>query len=173
MVTALTPTEVSGAADNSGRAYATTATTKAGDIVQVDGGFTCMAEGAAATVESDCGGLFVSCNEGHHYLDGQIEGCTYVGVYPAGAAFTSGPWRTEIDNVFAGPFDDSTYVADCAPLGGPDAGRPEQVANARLIAAAPELLDLLQRFVAMDGRNNLSHLKDMARVIIAKATGAA
>jgi hypothetical protein len=47
--------------------------------------------------------------------------------------------------VFAGPDDyRSIYVADCAPLGGPVDGTPVQIANARLIAAAPELYEALE-----------------------------
>ena len=61
------------------------------------------------------------------------------------AGYTPGPWRTEIDNVFAGPESVSIYVADCAPMGGPVDGTPVGIANARLIAAAPELFEALER----------------------------
>lgn len=44
-------------------------------------------------------------------------------------------------------------------------------ANARLIAAAPELLEVVQAMATFNGRNNNTHLKEMARAAIAKATG--
>lgn len=46
-------------------------------------------------------------------------------------------------------------------------------ANARLIAAAPDLLEVVQAMANFDGRNNNKHLKDMAHTSIAKATGKA
>lgn len=45
-------------------------------------------------------------------------------------------------------------------------------ANAKLIAAAPDLLEVVRAMANFDGRNNNKHLKDMARAAIAKATGA-
>lgn len=70
-----------------------------------------------------------------------------VGDHPI-AQFTPGPWRTEIDNVFAGPDDyRSIYIADCAPLGGPVDGEPTTIANASLIAAAPELYEALRELL--------------------------
>jgi hypothetical protein len=39
-----------------------------------DGGFTCMPDHATRTVMRDDGGLYVRCEEGHHYLDGQFCG---------------------------------------------------------------------------------------------------
>lgn len=53
-----------------------------------------------------------------------------------GRVHTPGPWRSELDNVFGGPNDRSIYVADCAPMGGPVDGRPDQVANAAFIVRA-------------------------------------
>lgn len=44
---------------------------------------------------------------------------------------------------------------------------------ARLIASAPELLEVVQAMARFDGRNNNSFLKEMAKAAIAKATEAA
>lgn len=47
-------------------------------------GFTCIPDGSIRVVESDeKGELFIPCDEGRHYLDGQIDfdtGETYVGL---------------------------------------------------------------------------------------------
>lgn len=43
---------------------------KSGDIVTLDAGFTCMTPGPQ-TVAQDQNGLYVECEHGHHYLDGQ------------------------------------------------------------------------------------------------------
>jgi hypothetical protein len=38
-----------------------------------DGGFDCISEGGLVTVgRSECGGLFVPCKRGKHFLGGQI-----------------------------------------------------------------------------------------------------
>ena len=57
-------------------------------------------------------------------------------------------------------------------------GVEEEEANARLIAAAPELLDIVQRFVTTSrgddwiaNLNQLSDLLDDAEIVIAKAKG--
>ena len=44
----------------------------AGDIIQIDGGFTCCKKGMRV-VYKDTDGLYFRCSEGRHYLDGQIE----------------------------------------------------------------------------------------------------
>lgn len=48
----------------------------------------------------------------------------------------------------------------------------ETLANARLIAAAPELLEFAESVATFDARNNMTHLKEMARELVARATGA-
>ncbi len=49
---------------------------------------------------------------------------------------------------------------------------PECGANARLIAAAPEMLDILKRIVSdNDGPGEFGWALDMARTVIAKAEG--
>lgn len=84
--------------DTNGRAWARVNSLKAGDLVELDGGFTCNLEGTRRKVLLDEGGLFIRCAGSYecdeapktfrekHYLDGQIgytpetEG-EYVGVY--------------------------------------------------------------------------------------------
>lgn len=44
-----------------------------GDTLVCDGGFTCMGPGQR-TVERDADGLFIRCNNGEHYLEGEV-GC--------------------------------------------------------------------------------------------------
>jgi len=47
---------------------------KEGDVLVADGGFTCIRKGAELTVSSRFSdGLFVPCDEGEHYLDGQLN----------------------------------------------------------------------------------------------------
>jgi len=55
---------------------------KPGDEVILDNGFTCMRAGKAL-VKSDGDRLFISCDDGRHYLDGQIDGDDgqMVGIY--------------------------------------------------------------------------------------------
>jgi hypothetical protein len=61
--------------------YAKEADVKAGDKLVADDGFTCIEPFKTLTVEEDDHGLFVSCAEGHHYLDGQLEdGDHYIGL---------------------------------------------------------------------------------------------
>lgn len=59
---------------------------KLGDVVVADDGFTCIQANARLTVEVDPrGNLFVSCDQGRHFLDGQIDddGETLVGLTKA------------------------------------------------------------------------------------------
>lgn len=92
---------------------------------------------------------------------------------------TPGPWRTfNGTDVFPddGDREGERQIADCAmshamPI-------DEEQANARLIAAAPELLEALQRLTAeakldgMDKRAGWDCWVSMADKAIAKATGA-
>lgn len=72
--------------DRQGRAYATVAQTKAGDVIEADADFTCIKKGAKLTVVEQGGLLSVPCRDGGHHLDGQIKGrgarAHYVGLYP-------------------------------------------------------------------------------------------
>jgi hypothetical protein len=61
--------------------YLTIEEAKAGIVVVTDGGFTCMKEGEEKTVHVDHEGyLYVECDEGSHYLNGQLEDGEYVGL---------------------------------------------------------------------------------------------
>ncbi len=62
------------AADVSGRAYAFAAAVNAGDLLEADGGFTCIPDGKILTVQGDPGALFVACRCGGHAIDGQNDG---------------------------------------------------------------------------------------------------
>lgn len=87
--------------------------------------------------------------------------------------YTPGPWavegwdaKTAQINVTAADGDGfSLYIA------GAIAGLAEQEENARLIAAAPELLELLQEIVADDMTDFRKSLLVKAGAVIAKATG--
>ncbi len=61
------------AIDNRGREYARLSQLTPGDMVQVDGGFTCMTPWSLKTVwlRADCE-LYVKCEDGEHVLDGQL-----------------------------------------------------------------------------------------------------
>ena len=45
---------------------------KIGTVLFTDDGFTCMGPGRMRTVYRDEHGLFVTCDDGRHYLDGQL-----------------------------------------------------------------------------------------------------
>lgn len=92
--------------------------------------------------------------------------------------YTSGPWQVfDADpTTVYGPHRD--YLAACDPthIGKAGSAYGERLANARLMAAAPELLEALQEYVAAADANQhvifhhvIFHHK--ARAIIAKALG--
>lgn len=64
----------------------------------------------------------------------------------------------------------SHYVA-CAYRGGADRNDDEVIANAQLIAAAPELLDALQDVVRFCEDNDINIVLDYAKETISKALG--
>ena len=86
---------------------------------------------------------------------------------------TPGPWRIECFEVTAGPPDGFDPIWTCGCCGGyAMAGDPlEAIANGRLIAAAPELLEALKGVVRVADRATQEF--DAARAAIAKATGEA
>ncbi len=51
-----------------------------GTILFPDDGFTCLTFNKPYTVEKDSYGLYIRCEDGNHYLDGQIEGDVYIGL---------------------------------------------------------------------------------------------
>ena len=55
---------------------------KPGTKLQADGGFTCIAEDTILTVNQASDGLWVPCEEGRHYLAGQVEDGYLIGLYP-------------------------------------------------------------------------------------------
>ncbi len=88
-------------------------------------------------------------------------------------AHTPGPWATA--RGFEGQTvvgSDGVLVADCSIIDrlGQRTG-PECTANARLIAAAPDLLEALKAVVAIADRRTVEF--DAAHAAIAKAEGAA
>lgn len=108
---------------------------------------------------------------------------------PSIAAHTPGPWQQIDDAAHYGKSYAATVwgpagpgyglVADCRRCG--DGGELERIANARLIAAAPELLAALKsvlpileavKFTVGLKGNQLKRMS-AARAAIAKATGAA
>jgi hypothetical protein len=48
-------------------------------------------------------------------------------------------------------------------------GYEEALANLNLIAAAPELADIVEQLATFDARNSIVHLREMARAALAKA----
>lgn len=95
---------------------------------------------------------------------------------------TPGPWRTDPDvgneSVLGA---DGIMVADCSIFTARNHRRNPAInqANARLIAAAPDLLNLVRRFIALSGgvwnperyAAEEAELMQEARAAIAKARG--
>lgn len=94
--------------------------------------------------------------------------------------FTKGPWTTggRMTQVEVWPegWNAPMCVADCHAKHAPET-EAERVANAALIAAAPELFAALEKLVAADNCNYDRHLMryegyfDAARAALAKARG--
>jgi hypothetical protein len=95
-----------------------------------------------------------------------------------GAQHTPGPWEIRDSEVLGGPFGycidtDSFVVAEVYD----DATELPALANARLIAAAPEMLEALYQYVS-DLRfppqgDSIQRRIERAEAVIAKATGGA
>lgn len=104
-------------------------------------------------------------------------------------AHTPGPWRAELNAPTAAmpghiicTDDDVRHPVASLWVGGGTKGKPTQVANAHLIAAAPELLEALEVAVLLmeeDGRCDCPEVENgpcalcFARAAIGKATGGA
>jgi len=58
---------------------------------------------------------------------------------------TPGPWTLEYDYSLVMPAKDGNHIVTAGPIGPDESSREEKRANARLIAAAPELLDALRK----------------------------
>ena len=88
--------------------------------------------------------------------------------------FTPGPWHVK-PNSIGGPAvgPEEAVVADIRTYGGPHVGgqqHPQTAANARLIAAAPDLLEALKR-CKFDSLNMTLEDREFCRAAIARATG--
>ena len=69
--------------DKQGREYAKVSDLRAGDLVKVDGDFTCLEPWTTHLVQANTDGLWIDCNDEHHqhYLSGQIDNGYYIGIY--------------------------------------------------------------------------------------------
>lgn len=71
-----------------GREWAKLSELEPGDVLLADGDFTCGIANKERLVGKRDGELFVTCNDGKHYLDGQLsdeDGDHLVGFWLAGA----------------------------------------------------------------------------------------
>lgn len=95
---------------------------------------------------------------------------------------TPGPWETSAVMtrvvVHRLGWNVPLFIADCDSLSYAPESMGEKIANARLIAAAPELLEALRRLLQADmetremyGLPLCTTAQDVAREAIAKATG--
>lgn len=83
---------------------------------------------------------------------------------------TPGPWRVETDGLIIAR--DATAVVNCYPY--PNSG--EQLANQRLIAAAPDLLGFVESLGHLENDcsdEQIARVLSEARELIRKATGGA
>lgn len=95
--------------------------------------------------------------------------------------FTPGPWRAEVGQPGSGPWDRTTiaFGNDCNVIAMINRHWPESEANARLIAAAPDMLAALQWAMSqirapvrrIKGQNeHYCDAYELAQAAIAKAT---
>ena len=92
------------------------------------------------------------------------------------SAHTPGPWKVDFKKFNQVKAENGALIAECRTLN----GMVNLQANARLIAAAPELLEMLKKFVAYEnameanddvlGMTLYFECSELARVAIAKAT---
>lgn len=69
--------------DINGRKYLTINQAKPGLMIECDDDFTCIRENDSKIIQSDDdGSLYITCKEGKHYLDGQLQNEIYIGIYP-------------------------------------------------------------------------------------------
>lgn len=85
----------------------------------------------------------------------------------------TGDWQFNQRSIGAGEALIASTMWHDSPNGGypSAASNEEMLANANLIAAAPELFEVAQAMANFDGRNNNAALKEMARVAVNKALG--
>ena len=81
--------------------------------------------------------------------------------------FTKGKWIIDRDGSAIFSDSEDCYVAELSP-----ANSDEQVAaNARLIAAAPEMYELLKIWVQVQAQPTLRNAKDAARKLLDRIDG--
>jgi hypothetical protein len=89
--------------------------------------------------------------------------------------YTPGPWLAQ--GRYIGVKGHMSYIGECSDQNGNWTNEPMSVANAHLIAAAPELLEALKKCrVALRGSagpEEIINARDAAGAAIAKATGGA
>lgn len=70
--------------DKQGNPWAKLSDLQDGSKVRVDGGFGCLRENTIHEVHANDHGLYIECDQGQHYLDGQTDdGEHLVGMYSA------------------------------------------------------------------------------------------
>lgn len=85
---------------------------------------------------------------------------------------TPGPWfyhREGFSTVYIEARLRQGVIQEVAACGPTEAGQEQQLSNAKLIAAAPDLLAALQAVLSVSDRATVEF--DMARAAISKATG--
>jgi len=83
------------------------------------------------------------------------------------SSFTPGPWRIDIEETW--PADAPCFITTYS--GGGPLCIVDNREDARLIAAAPELLNLADLVVNLDSPEDMSALYDSATKLIAKIRG--
>ena len=90
---------------------------------------------------------------------------------------TPGPWRSFAGAIYIGEHTAPVFIArTCHPdreKGASIADGHERLANADLIAAAPELLEALEALVLLPNKQRPAEVWEAARAAIAKARGGA
>jgi hypothetical protein len=90
---------------------------------------------------------------------------------------TPGPWTCEPNDshqfdIRGDYWEVATAHGFCGANGGPPTSMTESIANARLIAAAPDLLDAIKQIVSdTDSPGQFGMALEAAHAAIAKATG--
>lgn len=68
--------------DMQGRPYLKLNSAKERQIIETDGGFTCIGEGEKVELLKDNHGLYFICEDGQHYIEGQADdGLHCIGLY--------------------------------------------------------------------------------------------
>lgn len=70
-------------ADKDGRPYVRLDDLRAGDRIELDDGFTCCKPHTTTVHADKRGELYFKCNDGRHYVAGQLERGSLIGIYRA------------------------------------------------------------------------------------------